>query len=77
MLLEAGVPVVPTLARIPYNFDEAVKLAEGLTLTRGATSGTIREGVVIEPIKVRYDARLGRVKQKIVSGEYLTLYRGS
>lgn len=72
-----SIPQVPAISPdpIPYDFDLLCELAEGPTLVAGAKPGTIREGVVVSPIREREDPHLGRVKLKIVSGAYLEKYR--
>lgn len=75
LLYKYGVPVAPHIISMPYEFEKISLLADGLTLTQGARPGTIREGVVIEPDKMRYDSRIGRMKLKLVSGLYLEKYR--
>ncbi len=67
------VPHVPNTGK--YDFDQTCALAEGETLTKDAKPGTIREGIVIQPINERYDPHLGRVKLKCVSGTFLEKYR--
>lgn len=63
------IPHVPVIHEaIPFNFDEIVKMAEGLTLAPGATH--IREGVVVHPIVERWDEKIGRVKLKVINPSY-------
>jgi RNA ligase (TIGR02306 family) len=65
-----GIPYVPILEKnFPFNFDAVSKMCEGNTLVDNA--GHIREGVVVSPMKERWDARLGRVKLKIINPAYL------
>ena len=65
-------PWVPMLSCLSgYNFEECCALAEGPTTVSDAKPGTIREGCVIEPLVVRHDHKLGRVKLKCVSGAFL------
>lgn len=72
------VPVVPLVLpqlskvltyTIPYDFDTICSLAEGPSLWRGANC--LREGVVVKPVKERYDHQVGRVCLKAVSATYL------
>lgn len=60
---------VPSLGIMPYNFEKLVALADGMSLVPGANN--IREGIVIKPLRERYDRKLGRVALKIVSNTYL------
>ncbi len=65
-----SLPWVPIIsAAEPYNFNNLLAMAEGPSLMLGATN--IKEGIVMEPLTVRYHDRLGRVKLKIVSAEFL------
>ncbi len=52
----------------PFNFDELVKMADGLTTKLGTH---IAEGICIRPIKERWNDRLGRVHLKIKNPVYL------
>lgn len=80
-----GVPIVPILnppspsgpdrEPIPYDFDALCAMAEGPTLAADAKPGTIREGVVVSPAADRSHPKVGRVKLKLVSGDYLERYR--
>lgn len=64
-----GIPHCPILHEsIPFNFDQVVKFAEGNSLVEGANH--IREGVVVHPIRERWDERLGRVKLKVINPSY-------
>lgn len=69
---EAGIPRVPVLGIIPYNFDTIVSMAEGNTTLVGAKEH-IREGCVVKPIIDRWDHSLGRVSLKLVSPQFLAL----
>ncbi len=60
---------------MPYDFEEICQLAEGPTLVPGAAAGVVREGVVVKPLKERYDHRVGRVCLKAVSATFLEKYR--
>jgi len=62
------IPWVPILNEgLPYNFECLLAKAEG----QSTLANHIREGVVVSPIKERWDARLGRVKLKIINPKYL------
>lgn len=67
------IPVTADLAPMLYQgpYDEAIikKLVDGKTVSAGQSH--IREGIVIEPVKVRYTKGLGRVKLKLVSNAFL------
>jgi len=64
-----SIPHVPIVASVSFDFDTVAKLCEGNSLVPGANH--IREGVVICPIKERWDERLGRVKLKVINPSYL------
>jgi hypothetical protein len=70
-------PWVPRLTPepIPYDFERICEMAEGLTTVPGAKPGTIREGLVVSPLRERVDGRVGRVKMKVVAAAYLERYR--
>jgi RNA ligase (TIGR02306 family) len=69
-LLEAyGVPCVPLVGRMPFDFDRICELAEDPTSVPGADH--VREGVVVKPLEERYDDSVGRVCLKWVSAGYL------
>lgn len=68
------IPVVPVLYR-GNSIAEALKHTDGTTLVLdgdGKEIKHIREGIVIAPTVERYDAELGRVILKSISGDYLT-----
>ncbi len=70
MATAAGVPWVPIIEDgIRFDFDAICQLAEGKTLIPGADH--VREGIVVVPVKERYDPTVGRVKLKFVSAGYL------
>jgi RNA ligase (TIGR02306 family) len=58
---------------IPYSFDTIKTLAEGKTTALDAKTGVIREGVVIKPLRERWDRKLGRVILKCVSPDFLSM----
>lgn len=60
---------VPILFVGPWK-KELVRLAEGTTMILGADH--IREGIVIKPVKERFDDRIGRVILKYHGEQYLT-----
>jgi len=62
-------PWVPVLYRGSYDPVKLKELSNGPSTMPGADH--IREGVVIKPVKERYDIKLGRVQLKIVSDDYL------
>jgi len=53
----------------PFNFEEICKMGEEKTRVKGAKH--ISEGVVVSPVKERYDFKVGRVKLKYKSVAYL------
>jgi hypothetical protein len=62
-----AIPYCPVIHEaIPFDFDTMVKFGEG----RSLVGDHIREGVVVHPIKERWDERVGRVKFKIINPEY-------
>lgn len=65
----AGLPRVPEVAFMPFDFDKVAALAEGPSLVPGA--GHFREGVVVKPIKNRWDEAAGRVSLKVINPAYL------
>ncbi len=69
ILEAAGLPVVPTLYRGPWNQDLR-RFAEGYSTIDGANH--VREGMVVKPTHERFDDRIGRVVLKIHGEGYLT-----
>jgi len=63
-----GVPMCPVLYRGPYSI-EAIKLVSGGKSTLDNT--TVREGVVVQPVIERPHPKVGRLKMKYVSDDYL------
>jgi RNA ligase (TIGR02306 family) len=57
------IPVVPVLGVYHFNFKEFLELAEGDSLIAGANH--FREGIVVKPMRERWEARCGRVKGKV------------
>jgi RNA ligase (TIGR02306 family) len=70
-----SIPMAPVLYRGPFSPEVVAKFTSGTTLIDGATH--MREGVVIRPVKERYDPKLGRVILKSISAEYLTRSGGT
>lgn len=68
------VPIAPLIYRGPWNPD-LISLTEGSSLWPGANN--IREGIVIRPVKERYDPEIKRVILKVVSQQYLLRKGGS
>lgn len=64
-----GVPTVPEIARVVYDFAELEKLSSGPTIVGNGEH--FREGIVCRPLKERRNYRGERAVLKIVSGEYL------
>jgi RNA ligase (TIGR02306 family) len=71
---DVDLPLVPILFRGPWSPDLRSH-AEGPTTTVGANH--VREGIVIRPVKERWDDRIGRVVLKIHGEGYLTRKEGS
>lgn len=68
--LTENISVVPPLGIFEYNLNTIKQLASGSTLVDNASN--IREGVVVRPVKERYDYRIGRMILKYISDEYLS-----
>lgn len=64
-----GFPIVPILYQGPWK-PELRSLAEGQSTWPNA--GCVREGIVIKPVKERFDERIGRVILKLHGEGYLT-----
>ena len=64
-----GVPMVPLLNQIPFDFDGVCRLAEGPSTVPGADH--IREGCVVKPFMERWHQSCGRVILKVVGCGYL------
>lgn len=58
---------VPLVARIPFDFDTILSLAEQPSFA----PGTIREGVVVRSVVERNNWKLGRAVCKLISNKYL------
>lgn len=67
--VQQNLPKVPFIGVKDFDFDKLVALAEGESLVPGANH--FREGVVVKPIKERWDSSLGRVSLKIINPAYL------
>jgi len=63
-----NIPTVPLLGYYHFNVERLLSFASGASMIRNANH--IREGIVVKPVKERWDERLGRVCLKIVSIEY-------
>jgi RNA ligase (TIGR02306 family) len=63
-----GVPQVPLLGIVPYDFDAICAMAEGPSQL---TSDHCREGCVVKPLVERRDDHIGRVCLKVVGAGYL------
>jgi len=63
-----NIPRVPELGTFNYNMEHITSLTSGKSLVGGADH--IREGIVVKPIKERWNDKLGRVCLKLVSIEY-------
>jgi RNA ligase (TIGR02306 family) len=74
LMADNGVPQVPLLGLMLYDFDTICKLADGDTLIEGPDPRPIREGVVVKPVRERRDRHIGRVQLKCVSADYLARY---
>jgi RNA ligase (TIGR02306 family) len=60
---------VPEIFRGPFNMRTIEGLSDGFSLIEGANH--IREGIVVHPVEERTDLKIGRVKLKWVSNQYL------
>lgn len=58
-----------------YNFEYVCNRAELPSAVEGCKPGTISEGVVVRPLKERWNERVGRVCFKVVSGQYYEKYK--
>ena len=67
ILEKIGVPRVPILARMKYNYDSVVILRDGKDTI---SNSNVREGIVIRPVIERNDDMIGRVQLKMVSPDY-------
>ena len=71
---QLGLPTVPVLYRGPMNAAIIEPLADGKTTMGG---DHIREGIVIKPVKERWNRKIGRTIAKLVSQDYLLRPGGS
>jgi len=69
-----GMKPAPTLWQMPFDLDNIINLAEQDSLVGGA--GHVMEGVVVRPLKERYDPEVGRVILKLHSQRYLLRKEG-
>lgn len=67
-----GLNFVPHIYRGPYSKEIVEHNLSGMSKIEGAPN--IREGIVIKPIKERFDRKIGRVALKAVSPEFLEKY---
>lgn len=63
-----GYDLVPELYRGPFDMDKILELTDGMD---NITGSHMREGVVVKPVKEKWDNRCGRVILKSVSQDYL------
>jgi RNA ligase (TIGR02306 family) len=63
-----GVATVPILERGPFSLERVAELSRGNTTLPGQH---IREGVVVRPVKERFDPEVGRAILKYLSDDYL------
>jgi hypothetical protein len=63
-----NIPTAPSFGFTNYNFEQLMLTADGPSLFPGALH--YREGIVIRPVKERWDSKCGRVHLKIVSPSY-------
>lgn len=64
-----GLPIVPTLYCGPFSHEDTVEMAEGYTTLMA--DGHVREGVVVKPMRERWDKEIGRVFLKLPGNGYL------
>lgn len=65
-----GLPTVPLLYRGPFDLEKVYRLAEGNTVLGGGAH--VREGVVVRPVRERWDSGEGiRVQLKLPGEGYL------
>lgn len=69
-----NVEIVPLLYRGPFSVAIMKEYTDGKTTLGGEH---IREGIVMVPVKERYDNTIGRVALKSISGEYLARKGGT
>ena len=65
--VSAGIPTVPAFDDCLFDADVLIALAEGNSLL----ADHIREGIIVKPVKERWDASVGRVSLKIINPAYL------
>lgn len=63
-------PWVPCLGKFPFSVEQIEKLASGKSLL---DPSHIKEGCIVVPVNERNDMRIGRVKLKLVSPDFLEL----
>lgn len=69
LLKDNGVPQVPLLDIVPFDFDAVCAMAEGPSKMPKADH--IREGCVVKPLVERFHQSVGRVCLKVVGAGYL------
>jgi ATP-dependent RNA circularization protein (DNA/RNA ligase family) len=72
-MYEYGIPEVPLVKYIKYDFEKIKEIVSGPSLVNGANH--LREGIVVTPFTEMYDRKVGRAILKFVSPEYLELYK--
>ena len=63
---ERGLQLVPVIYRGPFSIEKMKELGRG----KSSIADHIKEGLVIKPVKERWDENLGRVVLKYISPEY-------
>jgi len=67
---EFGVPCVPFICEMPFDFDAVCQLSDGPSLIEGANH--CREGCVVKPLVERFHQAVGRAQLKVVGSQYLS-----
>ncbi len=63
-----GVAVAPEIYRGPFSLAAIKKISDGDSIVGGKHG---REGVVVKPVRERYDPAIGRVVLKYIGDSYL------
>lgn len=67
---EHNVPTVPIISSsMPFDLEQLIAMADRNSIVPGFEDH-IAEGIVVQPIKERWDERVGRVKFKIINPAY-------
>jgi RNA ligase (TIGR02306 family) len=66
---KCGVETVPVLYRGPFSLAKIAELSKGMSTIEGANH--IREGVIVRPVKERFNEKIGRCILKYVSDDFL------